>query len=159
MPSACARFAMVTFLLANLAVVPAVSAAESANEHRVVDGVLIYLGIVPTEIVGGHPQEHAESEMHGGPPAGKHVYHLVIAVFDQQSGERISDARVSASVLEINHPGSLHELEPMLIAGTIAYGNYFDLPGTGPYRIMVQIRRPGQPRVIETEFAFRHART
>ena len=159
MPTACARFAMITFLLSILAVVPAVSVAASANEHVVVDGVSIYLGIVPAEIVGGHSREHEESEMHGGPPAGKHVYHLVIAVFDQQSGKRISDARVSASVLEINHPGRLHELEPMLIEGTIAYGNYFDLPGTGPYRIMVQIRRPGQPRVIETEFAFRHART
>ena len=81
MPSACARFPMITFLLASLAAFPAVSAAASANEHVVVDGVSIYLGIVPAEIVGGHPREHAESEMHGGPPAGKHVYHLIIAVF------------------------------------------------------------------------------
>jgi hypothetical protein len=46
----------------------------------------------------------------------------------------------------------------MLIAGTIAYGNYFNLAGSGPYRIVVQIRRPGQPGVIETEFLFKHAR-
>ena len=49
-------------------------------------------------------------------------------------------------------------LEPMLIAGTVAYGNYFDLSGNGPYRIVVQIRRTGQPRVIEAEFVFKHAR-
>jgi len=138
--------------------VPAVSAAATASEHKVVDGVSIYLGIVPAEIVRGHRLEHPESEMHDGPPAGEHVYHIIVALFDQQTDKRISDALVSTSISEINHPGHQRKLEPMLIAGTIAYGNYFDLPGSGPYRIVVQIRRPGQPRVIETEFVFKHAR-
>ncbi len=151
------ELAIVITLLVSLVAVPAVSAA-TASEHRVVDGVSIYLGIVPAEIVRGHPRGHPESEMHGGPQAGEHVFHLIIALFDEQTDKRISDARVSASVSEINHPGSQRTLEPMLIAGTIAYGNYFDLPGSGPYRIVVQIRRPGQPGVIEAEFLFKHAR-
>ncbi len=152
------RFAIVIVLLAGLAAVPALSAAATASKHKVVDGVAVYLGIVPAEIVRGHPREHPESEMHGGPPAGEHVYHLIIALFDEQTNKRISDARVSASISEINHPGPQRTLEPMLIAGTVAYGNYFDLAGNGPYRIVVQIRRTGQPRVIEAEFVFKHAR-
>jgi hypothetical protein len=152
------RLAIVITLLASLAAVPAVTQAATASEHRVVDGVSIYLGIMPAEILRGHQRGHPESEMHGGPPAGGHVYHLIIALFDQQTDKRISDARVSASIAEINHPGHQRKLEPMLIAGTVAYGNYFDLAGSGPYRIVVQIRRPGQPGVIEAEFVFEHAR-
>lgn len=158
MASTCTRFATVIPLLASLVVVPAVSAAATASEHRVVDGVSIYVGIVPAEVVRRHPRGHPESEMHGGPQAGEHAYHLIIALFDEQTDKRISDARVSAAISEINHPGHQRKLEPMLIAGTIAYGNYFDLPGSGPYRIVVQIRRLGQPGVIEAEFLFKHAR-
>lgn len=158
MLSTCTRFATVIALLASLVAVPAVSPAATANERKTVDGVSIYLGIVPAEIVRGHSREHPEGEMHGGRPTGEHVYHLIIALFDQQADKRISDAQVSASVSEIDHPDHQRKLEPMLIAGTIAYGNYFDLPGNGPYRIVVQIRRPGQPRVIEAEFDFDHAR-
>ena len=158
MPSTRTRFAIVIPLLASLAAVPAVSAAATASEHIVMDGVSIYFGIVPAEIVRGNPRDQPDSEMHDGPPPGEHVYHLIIALFDQQTDNRISDARVSASIAEINHPGHQRKLEPMLIAGAIAYGNYFDLPGSGPYRIVVQIRRPGQPRVIEAEFVFKHAR-
>ena len=158
MTSTRTRFAIVISLLASLVAVPAISAAATTREHKVVDGVSIYLGIVPAEIVRGHPRGHPDGEIHGGPPAGDHVYHIIIALFDQQTDMKISDARVSAAVSEINHPGHQRKLEPMLIGGTIAYGNYFDLPGSGPYRIVVQIRRPAQPRVIEAEFVFKHAR-
>ena len=152
------RFAIVIALLASLVAVPAVSAAATASERKTVDGVSIYLGIVPAEILRGHPHGHPESDMHGGSPTGGHVYHLIIALFDEQTDKRISDARVSAAISETNHPGHQRKLEPMLIAGNIAYGNYFDLPGSGPYRIVVQIRRAGQPGVIEAEFVFKHAR-
>ena len=153
-----ARFATTILLIGALATVPTISAAASASEHRVVNGISIYLGIVPAEIVHGQPGQFPESDMHGGPSGGEHTYHLMIALFDSKTGARISNAQVGASVSEINHPGHQRKLEPMLIAGTIAYGNYFDLPGSGPYRIVVQIRHPSQPRVIEAEFLFKHAR-
>lgn len=152
-------FAIVIALLAALGMVPTVSASATANEHKVIDGISIYFGMVPAEIVRENRPEDPAGEMHGGPPAGTHVYHLIVALFDQQTDKRISDAQISASISEINHPGHLRKLEPMLIAGTIAYGNYFDLPGSGPYRIVVQIRHAGQPGVIEAEFVFKHART
>ncbi len=88
-----------------------------------VDGVALYLRIVPAVIVRGHRREH---------PAGEHVYPLIITLFDEQTNKRISNARVSASISEINHPGTQRKLEPMLIAGTITYGSYFDLSRNGP---------------------------
>lgn len=158
MPSTRTRFAIVIALLASLWAVPAVSVSATASERKTVDGVSIYLGIVPAEIVSGHPRGHPESEMHDGSPTGGHVYHLMIALYDEQTDKRITDARVSAAISDINHSGHQRTLEPMLIAGSIAYGNYFDLAGSGPYRIVVQIRRLDQPGLIEVEFVFKHAR-
>lgn len=149
--------AVTSFLVAALLAPP--SLAAGAHDHRSVDGVSIYIGIVPAEIFQGLPRERPESQMHGGPPAGEHAYHLVVALFDEKTGDRIGNAQVKAAVSEIGHPASQRKLEPMLVSGVIAYGNYFDLPGTGPYRIVVHILRPGDALAIEAEFVFMHART
>jgi hypothetical protein len=44
----------------------------------------------------------------------------------------------------------------MAIAGTITYGNYFDMPNKNIYHIKIQIRRPGKSGVIEARFTHRH---
>jgi len=66
-------------------------AADSAT-HKVVHGVAIYLGVLPAEMVLGHPKSHSEAEMHGGVPAGQHQQHVVVALFDQ-AAENASAAR------------------------------------------------------------------
>lgn len=133
-------------------------AADSAT-HKVVHGVAIYLGVLPAEMILGHPKLHTEAEMHGGVPAGMHQFHVAVSLFDAASGKRISGAKVSARVYEINLAGTQKKLEPMLIAGTISYGNYFNIPSTSnPYRIRVLIELPGIAGVIETEFEYQHAR-
>lgn len=38
--------------------------AGSEDERKVVDGVEIYLGVLPVEMVRGHPKEHAESSIY-----------------------------------------------------------------------------------------------
>lgn len=45
----------------------------------------------------------------------------------------------------------------MTIAGGTAYGNYFNMPGIGPYRIDLEIRRPGTQQLIEAGFEYHHA--
>ena len=133
-------------------------AADTAT-HKVVHGVAIYLGVLPAEMILGHPKSHTEAEMHGGVPAGQHQQHVVVALFDQASGKRISGAKVSARVHEINLAGTQKKLEPMLIAGTVTYGNYFNMStNDNPYRIRVLIELPGTPGVIEATFEYQHAR-
>lgn len=153
-----------TFLCAALASIMALllSAAFAAdsNLHKVVHGVSIYLGVFPAEMVLGHPRPHAEAEMHGGVPAGQHRYHVVVALFDDATGKRITGARVKANVSEIGLSGVQKKLEPMLIAGTVSYGNYFAMPSTSnPYRIQVRIELPGVADPIEAQFDYQHART
>lgn len=133
---------------------PLLIEAADQGQPRVVNGVAIYLGVLPSEMILGHPREHTEAEMHGGIPAGEHRYHIVIALFDSASGKRITDAEVTARVSELGLFGPQKKLDPMLIAGTVTYGNYFTLSARGPYRIQVQIRRPGMPGAIEAVFEY-----
>ena len=133
------------------------SAAER-GQRLVVKGVVIYLGVMPAEILQQELRGHADPKMHDGAPPGGHVYHIMIALFDQATGRRISDAEVAMNVSDPFQPGAHLKLEPMAIGGTIAYGYYVDLPGTGPYRLTVFVRLQGMPDTIEAAFNFQHAR-
>ena len=46
--------------------------AAMANDNltKVVDGVTIYIGILPAEMIRGYPKEGPEGAMHGGVPRG-----------------------------------------------------------------------------------------
>ncbi len=132
--------------------------AADVATHKVVNGVDIYLGVLPSEMILDHPQSHAEPGMHGGVPAGEHRFHVMVALFDAATGKRITGAQVKATVSELALSGTEKKLEPMLIADTISYGNYFIMSGNGIYRIQVQVRRSGVAQAIETEFEYRHGR-
>lgn len=125
-------------------------AAAPASQRQVADGVAIYLGVLPAEMVRGHPKEHPESEMHGGVPVG--TYHVMVALFDNASGRRITDAVVTAKVVWPDQYRVEKRLEPMTVAGSLTYGNYFRMPEGGAARIDVQIRRPGTAGVVHASF-------
>ena len=134
----------------------AVTAMAESSLSKEVDGVTIYVGIVPAEIIRGLPRDHPEATMHGGAPRGSEQYHMMVALFDAKTGQRISDAEVRASVAGLGEAGAPVKLESMDIANTITYGNYFPMPGHGPFRIAMQIRRTGAARVIEAHFEHKH---
>lgn len=134
------------------------SPAADTGLNKVVDGVAIYIGVLPAEMVKGHPGTHPEGVMHDGISAGKNRYHLVVALFDEKAnGKRIGGAQVKARISEFGLPGQEKKLDPMLIAGTVTYGNYFAMPNPGPYRINLEIRhaRIHSAGTIEAEFEYR----
>lgn len=122
----------------------------AAGGHRqIVDGIAIYFGVVPAELVRGHPREHPESEMHGGIAAGES--HLMVALFDEKTGERIVRAKVAATIT--GSDGKIEKpLEPMVVAGAATYGNYVYLAGQGPYRIDLEVRLPARARPVRARF-------
>lgn len=131
---------------------PALAAAHDLYQRAF--GVEAYIGVVPAEITKGHKATQPEGPMHGGVPRGSNRYHLVAALFDATSGERITNAAVSAQVSRIGVAGPKTTLDPMTIAGTITYGGYFELPDPSLYSIVLTIIRPGVSQPITLKFAY-----
>ena len=137
---------------ASVAAIPA-SLAQRVDDYARTAGVItIYLGVLPAEIVKGHPM------MLGGAPAGPHEYHVVAAIFDATGAARISDASVTAKVSGLGLSGSEKTLEQMNIASTITYGGFFYLPGADLYTIRVSVRHRGSQQPVVFDFKYDHRR-
>ena len=113
------------------------------QQSKTADGLTVYVGVVPAEIVKGPPTHVLLSK---GPheyqiiSKSPHEYDIVAAIFDATSGERVSDGVVTAEVSGLGLSGSKTQLEPMQIAGTTAYGGFFDLPGSDLYIVKLTVR-------------------
>jgi len=81
--------------MATLAFV-AVSATAATEYKKQVDGLAVYLGVVPAELLRGK-SDHLAS-MHGGLPFGSGSHHVLVSVFDEASRRELGDATVEASV-------------------------------------------------------------
>ena len=136
-------------------------AAQTVQPLRAA-GMDIFYGLIPAEIVLGHPDNRSEPRVHGGVPAWGEQFHLIVSLFDQGSGKRIYDAEINATVFDARSPGKRvggprKRLEPMRFAGAAAYGNYFNMPASAPYRIELEIRRRGASEAVKVPIEYRHA--
>ena len=131
------------------------TAAEEAP-YKSADGLAVYIGVIPAEMVKGHPSGQTEQTMHGGAPKGVHEYHVVAAIFDASSGARVADAAVTAQISGLGLSGTKKKLDSMKIANTISYGGFFDLPGHDRYTIRLTIERPGQSKPVIFDFKYDH---
>ena len=130
-----------------------VARAEDSPRERQVDGMTVYLGVLPSELLAANA---LEADRHGGIPKGPGYHHVLIALFDSKTGERISDAEVSARVEDVARTLTVEKrLEAMKIADTITFGNFFFMPGRDPYSIHVTIDRHGHG-TSEVTFHYRH---
>lgn len=143
-------------LMVGAAFLTQAAAEEPGGLERTANGLTIYLGVMPAQLLQGHEPGHPEKEMHGGVPRGKHRYHVMVAVFEKESGRRVTDAQVRARVAEVGLAGQDKVLEPMVIAGAMTFGNYFTMAAPRPYDIAISIRRPGTQRPVEVKFVHRH---
>jgi hypothetical protein len=150
------RILYATLLFFVFAAWSGVTAASSSDDTKTVGGIKFYVGILPSEMVLGHPKTHAESSMHGGSSANAGQYHIVVALFDVATEQRISDAQVAARVTPLGFAGEEKALEAMPIGDAPSYGNFFNMPGKGPFRIVIQVRRPGVTGKVEAVFEHRH---
>lgn len=124
---------------------------------QAVGSTAVYLGVMPAELIQGHAPDRLEGRMHGGPPEDRHAEHIVVALFDTQSGARIEDATVSATITGHGGLDPIEtDLEPMRIAGVITYGGFVSFPGEGGYTIEILVRRPGDAPPTRITFDYEH---
>ena len=134
------------------------AAAADNGQYRTADGLAVYLGVVPAEIVKGPPPHSGERPMHGRIPKGPHEYHIVVAIFDTATGARLSDATVTAQISGLGLYGAQKRLESMDISNTTTYGGFFDLPGRDLYIIKLTIQRPDAAKPVVLDFKYDHRR-
>jgi hypothetical protein len=139
-----------------LSVTTGTSLASDNEGYKTVDDTIIYFAVLPAEIIRGHQKDHPEASMHGGVPGGSHVHHIMVALFEAKTFDRITDANVEATVTEIGMAGKTKTLEPFTVAEALTYGNYFEMPSQALYRVHVTVRRPGSNKTVETTFEYTH---
>jgi hypothetical protein len=144
----------------HLAAFPAWTAAAPpgtafSGNSGVVEGVTVYLGVLPSEMVRGHPAGHPEASMHGGPTGRRGEHHVLISLFDAR-GARLENMEAQARVGEIGLSAVKKALEPMQIAGAITYGNFFAMPKPGSYSIELDWRPKGEKTWTHAVFIYRH---
>jgi len=139
---------------------PALGTAVAAEQRqpRRAGNLEVFYGVIPAEAILGHAEDHAERKMHEGVPRGASQHHLIVSLFDARTRERVIDATVRARVTEPGLASQRKSLEAMTIAGAMTWGNYFRMSGAGPYRIEIEIIRPGSTGPVKTAFEYSHPR-
>jgi hypothetical protein len=122
------------------------SAFAQQQERMERQGVLLHWGLMSAE---GLPQQIVE--VHGGKPVnGGKVHHLVLALFDAKTGQRIDNAIIRAQLSEpgiVDGPAKYVPL--MTMKDEASYGQVFGMVRDGPYRFKVKVKLPDRPQDIE----------
>ena len=86
---------------------------------------------------------------------GDGMYRMTITLRDTKTHKVIGDAQVEASVTNPVMGSDSKALKRETIDRTVSYGNEFRVTGKEPHVISVQVRRPGNNRILETRFDFK----
>ena len=128
---------------------PAVVARAPRNFNmKVVDGIEVYLGVVPADAV-------RDEKLHDRAPSGRGYYHVNISLHDAETKAEIKDAQVEARVANPVTGGATKKLLPMTTNNAVSYGNYFRVTGAEPYTITVRVRLPKAPDTVVARFDFK----
>ncbi len=148
-----------TFLIAlfgtlfafSLVALSGTSSADHVGQTLTIDGMDVYLGLKQVDTLRQNPVHYPNHQPEKF-LSGKHVYHVMLALFDASSGERITDAVVDASVVPLAFSGPKKELHPTVVAGALTYCSYFRISPRDTYVIRAEIRRPETAHVTRARF-------
>ena len=129
--------------------------ASHPQQHQVVNGIAIYLTIIPAEMLRGHPKEHPESDMHTRSRiADINQHHIMVSLFNAKNGTRLQNKIIKAEVSGTNYKGPVKKLELMVMGATRSYGNFFAIPLNGTYQVELEIQQEGKSKVIKAVFQY-----
>src|SRR5262249_13602620 len=104
----------------NAGTVPEKSSATATGgeDYKVVEGMNVYLGVVPGSVIRAHPGDYPTA-VSGNAPAGSEQRYVTIALFDAKNGQRITDAVVTARVAGAAQASAEKSLKPVTVAGSL----------------------------------------
>ena len=120
----------------------------SGQGFMVVGNTTVYFGVVAADAIRKHPNDYPAS-VYGAPPAAPDQHYLTVALFDADSGKRIPEASVRARVSTPTNSGRERALKRSVVGDATTYGDYFAMPGSGPFQVTVRVQRLGKPDLIE----------
>jgi cytochrome c5 len=132
----------------------AAAAASPSEDYKIVDGMTVYLGVVPASVIRAHPNDYPPN-ISGATPSGAEQRYVTIALFDAKNGQRITDAAVTARVAAATEASAEKTLQAVSVAGSLTYGGYFPMAGGSAHKVTVHIHRPGSPSVAQAEFQYK----
>ncbi len=133
---------------------PQSASAGVVNGVQTVDDLTVYLGVVPAAVTRAHAPQHPERTMHGGVQrAGLHDIHLLVAVFSRPTGQRVTDAVVTARLHGTGNNRWTVPLTRMTVNGALTFGGYTSLGTEEALMISVDVTRPGRSRATRTKTA------
>jgi hypothetical protein len=147
------RFFLLALLSFTCCAVAPYTRAGHNDQHQTVGDLEIYLTVVPAEMIRGYAKDHFKSQMHGGIPSLNH-YHIIVVLFDKNTKQRITTAKVKLKVTNEHFTGEPRDLEPMMLAGELSYGNYFKVPKDQWFNIVVEIQSDEMRKPIVTKFVW-----
>lgn len=124
-----------------------------------VDGLTVYLGVVPAAVIRADTPQHPERTMHGGVATRRSIHdvHLLVAVFNSASGQRLRNVAVTARIHGTNRNRWTVPLTPMTVNGALTYGGYTNLGAEEDVMISIDVKRPGRtPRTSTTTAQFEY---
>ena len=133
---------------------PAPQTPTSAMEpnHKIVDGIEIYLGYVTTASIRALPASSPEKTMHGGIPTGAGYYHVNVSLFNANTHAAINDAKVR---MDFDWPAMAEkvvDMQRMPFEGGGSYGNYVKTEPSTPCTMTLHITRPGSDETTSATF-------
>lgn len=132
------------------------SAAGVVDGVKTVDDLRIYLGVLPAGLVRGHQAERAMA-VHGGlPRSSVHNIHVLAAVFDKNTGARLSGIRVNARIHGTNQNRWTVALKPMIVNNALTYGGFTNLGAQEDVMISIDVVRPNRKHVTTAQFEYNH---
>ena len=133
-----------------------VMAADLERVFQRADGIVVYFAAIPAVFVLGHPSEHTGRHMHGGAPDGSYVHYLMVALFNSDTGRRVTNADATAVVQGGPQQSQARiKLEPMKIGEAQAYAGFATLPSRHRYRIEIEVVQPSAA-LVRAIFAHQH---
>lgn len=84
-----------------LAIASAFSWGADSALHQTANGIDVYCGVVPAEVVQAHVNQHGAESMHGKTRLARGTHHLVVTLCDAKTAERMPSATVSATVTQL----------------------------------------------------------